>query len=249
MLFTLLKRELYSLFLSPVAWLVLAIAQALLSYLFLAQVEGYLLNQAQLAQLPASPGFSRYILTPWFNNAAIVLMLVIPLVTMRVISEERRQGSLTLLLAAPVSATEIILGKYFGVLLFIVVMVLLFLIMPLTLLSGGLLDLGLLVAGGVGLIMLAACFVAFGLYMSSLNSSPAVAAVAAVSGSMLLWVIDWSGGTQQELTTLMAQLSLLRHFEPLMRGIVDSRDLGYFLLFSVFFLTLTTWRIAALRRG
>ncbi len=66
---------------------------------------------------------------------------------------------------------------------------------------------------------------------------------------MLLWVIDWSGGTQQELTTLMAQLSLLRHFEPLMRGIVDSRDLGYFLLFSVFFLTLTTWRIAALRRG
>jgi len=118
MIITIAARELRSLFLSPLAWSVLAVVQFILAYLFLSQIDTFLVWQPRLAAIEGAPGISDIVIAPLFADAAIVLLLVTPLLTMRVLSEERRNRTLSLLFSAPVSMTEIILGKYLGVLAF-----------------------------------------------------------------------------------------------------------------------------------
>ena len=140
MVLTLALRELRTLFLSPMAWTILAVSQLILAFIFLALVEGYILVQPQLMLLENAPGVTERIIAPLYGAAAWLLMMVVPLITMRIISEERRNHSLTLLLSAPISMTEIIVGKYLGVLLFLALMSLMISIMPLSLLLAGQLD-------------------------------------------------------------------------------------------------------------
>ena len=119
---TIAARELRSLFLSPLAWAVLAVVQFILAYIFLSQVDNYLVWQPQLAGIEGVGGVADLIIAPVFSDAAFVLLLVAPLLTMRVLSEERRNRTLTLLFSAPVSMTEIVIGKYLGVLAFFLVL-------------------------------------------------------------------------------------------------------------------------------
>ena len=151
MILTIALRELRTLFLSPLAWSILAVVQLLLAFLFLARVEMYQLYQPQLLALDNAPGVTEIVLPDLLGNAAIVLLLVVPLLTMRLIAEERRNKTLTLLVSAPVSMTEIVLGKYLGVLLFLLIVLALIALMPLSLLLGGGLDPGLLFSGLLGL--------------------------------------------------------------------------------------------------
>ena len=122
MLLTLAQRELRTLFVSPMAWSILAITQLILAFIFLALVEGYIVNQPQLMMLENVPGVTERIIAPLYGAAAWLFMMVVPLLTMRIISEERRNHSLTLLLSAPLSMTEIILGKFLGLMLFLLLM-------------------------------------------------------------------------------------------------------------------------------
>ena len=117
-------RELKALFLSPLAWAILAVVQFILAYLFLAQIDTYMMFAPRLAGMEDAPGVTDVIVAPLFGNAAVVLLLVAPLITMRVLSEERRSRTLGLLMSAPVSMTEIVLGKYLGVLGFFAVLLL-----------------------------------------------------------------------------------------------------------------------------
>ncbi|MFI3198840.1 MAG: ABC transporter permease, partial [Methylococcaceae bacterium] len=103
MMLTIAKREFKSLFLSPLAWTVLAVLQGLLAYLFLTQVETFTLIQPKLASIDGAPGLADIVVTPLYGNAAIILLLVTPLLTMRLICEERRNKTLSLLLSAPIS--------------------------------------------------------------------------------------------------------------------------------------------------
>ena len=177
MIFTIAGRELRSLFLSPLAWSILAVVQFIIAYLFLAQIDAYLMLQPRLAAIEGAPGVSDIIVAPLFADAGIVLLLITPLITMRLLSEERRNSTLSLLFSAPVSMTEIILGKYLGVLAFFGILIALLALMPLSLLAGTTLDLGKLTAGLAGLALLVAAFSAIGLFMSSLTEKPTVAAI------------------------------------------------------------------------
>ncbi len=246
MILTIAGRELRSLFLSPLAWVLLAVVQLILAYLFLAQLEVYLNLQPRLAALEGAPGATDLIVAPLLADAAVVLLLVVPLVTMRLLSEERRAGTLELLLSAPVSMTEIVLGKYLGALAFLLIMLLLLALMPLSLLAAGGLDLGKLAAGLLGLALLAAAFAAAGLFLSSLTAQPAAAAAGTFGLLLLLWLGDWSarGGGGDELVRYLA---LLSHYEPLLRGLVRSVDLAYFALFVLTFLVLSIRRLDAER--
>jgi ABC-2 type transport system permease protein len=245
MIFTIAARELRSLFLSPLAWSVLAVVQFILAYLFLAQVDNFMTLQPQLAGLEGAPGVTDLVAAPLFGDAAIVLLLVVPLITMRILSEERRNGTLSLLFSAPVSMTEIVLGKYLGVLGFFFILLAMLLLMPLSLLAGTPLDLGKLAAGVLGLALLLAAFSAAGLYMSSLTQQPTVAAISTFGLLLLLWIIDWAGKGGTEVSGLLQYLSLLRHYESLLRGLVHSSDILYYLLFVVTFLGLSIRRLDA----
>ena len=245
MIFTIAARELRSLFLSPLAWTILAVVQFILAYLFLAQIDGYLALQPRLAAIEGAPGVSDIVVAPLLADAGIVLLLITPLMTMRVLSEERRNRTLTLLFSAPVSMTEIIIGKYLGILAFFLILLGLLALMPLSLLLGTNLDLGKLAAGLLGLSLLLAAFSAIGLFMSSLTEQPTVAAISTFGLLLLLWIIDWAGNSGNETSGLFAYLSMLRHYETLLNGLFNSTDVAYYLLLTVMFLGLSIRRMDA----
>jgi ABC-2 type transport system permease protein len=246
MIFTIAGRELRSLFLSPLAWSILAVTLFILAYLFLTQIETYISLQPRLAAIEGAPGVADIVIAPLFANAATVLLLITPLITMRTISEERRNRTLSLLFSAPVSMTEIVLGKYLGVLSFFLILLGLLALMPLSLLVGTDVDMGKLAAGMLGLTLVVAAFAAIGLYMSSLTEQPTVAAVTTFGLLLLLWIIDWAGNTNGDSNTL-AQLSMLRHYEPLLKGLFNSADVAYYLLVVALFIGFTIRRMDATR--
>jgi len=244
MIFTLAQRELRSLFLSPLAWSILAVVQLILAYLFLTQLNEFLTLQAQLKMIEGAPGATDLVIAPLYGSATFILM---PLLTMRIISEERRSRSLPLLFSAPLSMTEIIIGKYLGIIGFLLIMITMISLMPLSLLFAGSIDLGLLAAIVFGLILLVSAFAAVGLYMSSLTQQPTVAAVSTFGILLLLWIVDWAGGKagDDNASNLLSYLSTLRHYEGLSKGVFSSADVIYFVLFISTFLILSIRRLDA----
>jgi len=245
MVLTLAQRELRTLFVSPMAWTIMAITQLILAFIFLALVEGYIVNQPQLMMLENVPGVTERIIAPLYGATAWIFMMVVPLLTMRVISEERRNHSLTLLLSAPVSMTEIIIGKFFGIMLFLLLMTSLLSLMPLSLLLAGNLDFGHFLSILIALLLLIASFSALGLYLSTLTDQPTVAAIGTYGALLLLWIIDIGSNSVEniEASGLLSYLSMLRHFDALARGIFSSVDVVYFILFICVFLVLSIRRL------
>lgn len=240
---TLARREWRSLFLSPLAWTILAVIQFIMAYLFLAQLDYYLLLQPRMGAMEDVPGTTDLVVIPLFGNAAVILLLVSPLLTMRLISEERRNKTLSLLMTAPVSMLEIALGKFLGVFGFLMIIVILLVLMPLSLLAGGTLDFGKLLACGLALSLLLASFSAIGLYLSALSSHPTIAAMSTFGALLSLWIIDWTGSSQGKSHDIVTYLSMLRHYEAMLKGLISSGDLIYFALIILTFLVLTIHRL------
>ena len=248
MIFTIGLRELKSLFLSPLAWSILAVVQLILAYLFLGRIEIIQMYQAQLMAMDGAPGVTEIILPDLLSNAAIILLLVVPLLTMRLVAEERRNRTLSLLFSSPLSMTEIVLGKYLGILLFLLVLLVLIALMPLSLLAGARLDFGLLAASFLGLALLLAGFAAVGLFMSTLTQYTTVAAISTFGALLLFWILDWSGQGFAGGNWL-AYLSLFNHYKPFLDGIFDSADAVYHVLLITTFLVLSIHRLDADRLG
>ena len=245
-------REWRGLFLSPLAWTLLAVTQALLAWIFIILINDFQNLQGRLAGLEHAPGVTDLVVAPLFRVAAWALLLLTPLLTMRLFSEERRAGTLDLLLSAPVSATQIVLGKYLGVLIFLLGVVALtalmpLALMPLALMTGAALDGGKLLAGLLGLSLLAASFAAAGLYLSSLTAQPLIAATATFGLLLAFWIVDAVGAGQGIASQFFGYLSLPRHHDALLLGLVRSEDVAYYLLFSAAFLGLTIRRLDNLR--
>ncbi len=240
-------REWRGLFLSPLAWTLLAVTQALLAWIFIILINDFQNLQGRLAGLEHAPGVTDLVVAPLFRVAAWALLLLTPLLTMRLLSEERRTGTLDLLLSAPVSATQIVLGKYLGVLIFLLGVVALTALMPLALMTGAALDGGKLLAGLLGLSLLAASFAAAGLYLSSLTAQPLIAATATFGLLLAFWIVDAVGAGQGIASQFFGYLSLPRHHDALLLGLVRSEDVAYYLLFSAAFLGLTIRRLDNLR--
>ena len=246
MIFTIAWREFRSLFLSPLAWAILAVLQLILGILFFyILIVVYGPNQDKYALMEGWPGATLIILPNFLTLAAFLLLLVVPLLTMRLISEERRAKTLTLLFSAPISMTEIVLGKYLGVMLFLLLVLALVALMPLSLLLGGRIDLGVVFAGLFGLALTLASFAAVGLFISTLTQHPTVAAIASFGALLCFWLLDVS----VQGTGLVAYLSLFNHYQPFLQGVFDTADAAYHLLLIVTFLMLSVRRLDADRLG
>jgi len=147
-------RELRSLFSMPSTWFVLAALQFIFAWFFLARLEAFLDIQPQLAQLANPPGVTSMVAAPMFNTVALLLMMLVPLFTMRLIAEERRNQTLALLLSSPLSTPQIVLGKFLGLLVFLAVLMVSVPLMIYTLSLGTSLDNGLLLSNMLGLFLL-----------------------------------------------------------------------------------------------
>ena len=236
MIFTIARKELRMLFFSPLAWMLLAVIQIILAWVFLGRLDAFLQVQPQLMQIANPPGFTEIIVTPIFGLAAIVLLMITPLLTMRQLAEERKNHTLTLLISAPISVAEIVLGKFFGLMIFFLGVVVLIVALCVSLLAGGTLDFGLLMSGAVGLILMVSCFVALGLYVSSLTAQPVAAAIGVLGVLLGFWVIDLFASDYE---AWIQYFSMFRHFELFNNGLVDTFSIVYFVLFTLLFLLLT----------
>lgn len=238
------ERELRSLFSGLMGWSMLAVVQFILGWVFAVLVYVFTQPdiQAQLATQSNAPSVSELILEPWFNWVGMMLLLITPLLTMRLISEERRNHTLPLLIASPIPIRSIVLGKFFGVMGFFSLSLLLLSSMPLSLLIGTALDLQHLAAALLGVFLLTAAFSAIGLYLSTLSPQPVVAAVSTFGILLLLWMLDWAG-SQGEANNVLNYLSLLTHYQVLVQGLVSSVDVFYYLLLTALFLVLSIHRL------
>jgi len=239
MIWVIARREFVAMFQAPLAWVILAVIQTILGYLFLTNLDNFFLLQPQLMQLENTPGVTDIVVTPLMQVAAIILLMVMPLLTMRSIAEEKRNRSLTLLISAPLGMTEIVLGKFFGLMLFVLVLVSMLMLMPLSLYLGTSPDGGKLLSIYLGMLLLLGSFAAIGLYLSSLTENQTIAAVGSFGILLMLWIIDWLSASVDSGQSLLAYLSLLQHHQSLLEGVFDSSDIAYYLLLITGFLGLT----------
>jgi len=233
-------RELRSLFAMPSTWFVLAVLQFIFAWFFLARLEAFLEIQPQLAQLANPPGVTITVAAPMFNTVALLLMMLVPMFTMRLIAEERRNQTFALLLAAPLSGYHIVLGKFFGLLIFLAALMAGVPLMLYTLALGTAIDHGLLLSNLLGLLLLTASYVAVGLYISALTTQPVIAAIGALAVLVGLWLADIGAAAEDSPWHL---ISPLNHFQNFNAGLLDSGDAAFFVLFSAVFLLLTMRRI------
>ncbi|SEQ26912.1 ABC-2 type transport system permease protein [Solimonas aquatica] len=234
------RTEWRRIFLSPLAWAVLAVVQFIVGFVFI----NLLLQYAAAAGSDESMGVSDYIGGSLYGFATILLLLVMPLMTMRLFAEERKNGSITLLFSAPVSLTEIVLGKFLGVLGFIAAVIVLLALMPLSLAGATHLDWGRIAAGLTGLFLLMMSFASAGLFVSSCTREPTIAAVMSFGLLLVIWLINiLAFNDSVPFKELFGYLSLIDHFESLRRGVFNSADVIYYLLFSGLFLSLTVLRL------
>ncbi|MEI7455796.1 MAG: ABC transporter permease subunit [Nitrosomonadales bacterium] len=233
-------REIRSLLAMPSTWFVLAVLQFILAWFFLARLEAFLEIQPQLAQLANPPGVTLTVAAPLFNTAALLLMMLVPMFTMRMIAEERRNQTLTLLLSSPLSGRHIILGKFLGLLTFFLALLATLPLMLYTLALGTHLDHGLLLANCIGLALLTASFIALGLYLSALTTQPLIAAVGALIILTGLWLADIASTNAD---AIWHQFSPMFHFQNFNAGLLDSADAVFFVLFTCVFLLLTMKRL------
>lgn len=240
MIFTIARKELKTLFASPLAWTLLTLIQLVLAWVFLGRLDAFLEIQSQLLQITNPPGVTEIIVAPVFAMAAVVLLMVTPLLSMRLIAEERRSHTMTFLISAPVSMTDIVLGKFLGLMVFFAAVIVLVAALALSLLAGGALDSGLLLSNVAGLFLICACFASLGLYISCLTAHPAIAAAGTLGALLGLWVIDIAA---DDADSVMRNFSLLKHYESFNRGMIDTFDLAYFALFILIFLLLAIRRL------
>lgn len=239
MILTIARHEVRSMFLSPLAWIILAVVQILLGFIFLGLIDDFFLLQPQLIHLENTPGVTDIVIAPLFQLAAIILLMIMPLVTMRSIAEEKRNRTLTLLISSPLSMSDIVLGKFLGLSAFILILVSLLMLMPLSLYVGTELDTGKLFSIFISMLLLLGSFAAIGLYLSSLTKNQTIAAVTTFGALLMLWIIDWVGESIDGGQSMISYLSLLQHHQKMMEGVFDTSDLAYYLLIIIAFLVLT----------
>jgi ABC-2 type transport system permease protein len=229
----------------PLAWVLAALTLAWLGWNFTLLLGGFLAGQIQNAARPDGPSFTDLVGVPLLGQLAQLAFLVVPLLTMSVIAGERRNGTLPLLFAAGVPASRIVLGKYLAVLGWLLLWLLLTLAMPLALAHATHIDWGKLAAATLGLALMLAALAAAGVACSTFASHPAIAAAAALILALALWSVNLGAQMAGINGGAINWMAMSTHLQPLLRGLVSSTDIVWFVLLIVLALALATRRLSA----
>jgi ABC-2 type transport system permease protein len=235
-----LRKEINSFFASPIGYLVIGIF-LVLNGLFLWLFKG----EFNILDYGFADLSSFFLLAPW------ILIFLIPAVTMRSFSDEKKQGTLELLLTKPISHFNIVLGKYFGAFILILIALLPTLIYIYTIYQlgnpVGNLDMGSTLGSYFGLLFLVAAYTAIGVFASSLSDNQIVAFISAVLICFLFY-IGFEGIADFTSSDFIDQLGMSSHFKSMSRGVLDTRDILYFISITVFFLLLTKLNLNTARQ-
>lgn len=251
---TIAAREIRSYFVSPVAYVVLTgflllagwfFFNLLTRFSYLVQVySGMQRGGGELERL----NLNEFVIAPLLHNLSFVLVILIPVITMRTFAEEKRLGTFELLLTSPLRVGEIVAGKFLGALAFVTLMLGLTGIYPILLVAYGDPEAGIMLSGYLGLFLTAASFLSIGLLTSSFTENQIIAAVSCLVTLLLLYVINWPADTSTPmLGAVLHYLSVTEHFSEFVKGIVDTRAVVYFLSLTAAALFLTHRSVESLR--
>lgn len=243
MYLTIARKELNSMFASPMGWIILAIFMAVFGAFYLSGVNNYFEVMSGAIRPAERIGVTQFVGQTVYGVASFIMMLAVPLLSMRLIAEERRNQTMPFLSSAPLSIVEIVIGKFIGLVAFLSILIVYIALMLSTLNLWSDIDFGYIAANSLGLFLMVASFSALGLYFSSLTSQPIVAAILTVIAAFALMAFDvFFGG---DPNSPISEFSLVKHFSSFSSGLIDSGDIAYFVLFIVTFLTLTVRRLDA----
>ena len=234
------QRELNAYFRSPIAYVMIGFFLLLFGYFFAVPLYFVVQQSTQMGQGPGPMNMNQQLIGPTLMNTTVIMLFFFPLITMRTYAEEKRSGTMELLLTSPITDLQIILGKFIGAMLLYIAMI------ALTVIHLGLLfyfsdpEWKPIVTAYLGLILMAGCFLALGMFISSLTKNQIVAAMATFAVFLMLWVINWiaqfMGPTTQ---AVLNYLSLTDHLDDFAKGIIDTKHVIYYLSFMAFGLFLT----------
>ncbi|UCG51257.1 MAG: ABC transporter permease [Candidatus Latescibacterota bacterium] len=236
------RRELAFFYNSIIAYIVMMMFSLLAGYFFYNLLAFFNLASVRVMQNPIASqqlSLTEGVLQPLFGNLSIVLLLIMPMLTMRLLSEERKTGTAELLFTYPISDWDAILGKYFAAVTVLLTMLGLTLVFPALLGNHADPEWGAVVTGYLGLLLLGMAFIAMGLFFSSLTENQIVAGILAFGFSLFFLIIGWIGPFVSSGTAkVIVQISILEHFHSFSRGMINTNDVVYYVSFSVFFLFL-----------
>ncbi len=247
-------REIRAYFVSPVAYVVLTGFLLLSGWFFFNLLARFsYLVQVYSGMQRASGELERlnlndFVISPLLHNLSVVLVILIPVITMRTFAEEKRLGTFELLLTSPLRVGEIVAGKFLGALAFVTIMLAGTLIYPLLLIIYGNPEGWIMISGYLGLFLVAATYLSIGLLTSSVTENQIIAAVSCLVALLLLYVINWPADTSTPtIGAVLHYLSVTEHFGEFVKGVIDSRAVMYFLSVIGAALFLTHRSIESLR--
>jgi ABC-2 type transport system permease protein len=238
------NKELRSYFTSPIAYIVIGLFAALYGFFFWAILQYFVAQSMQMGQFgmqgPQSMNVNQQLIRPLVQNVTILVLFLMPMVTMRTYSEEKRSGTIELLLTSPLSDFQIIMGKFLGAMALYCIMLAVTLIHMAILFIYGRPEWKPILTSYIGLLLLGGCFISLGLFISSLTKNQIVAGMVTFAVFLFLWIITWigsfSGPTVDKLTTY---LSIIDHLDDFGKGVIDTTHVIYYLSFITFGLFLT----------
>ena len=242
-------KEIRSYFASPIAYVVIGFFALLYGWFFVTMLSYFVRQSMQVSQFgQQAMNVNQMMIRPLLQNLLILNLFMLPAVTMRTYSEEKRSGTIELLLTSPLKDFEIIMGKFLGAMTLYVVMLAVSLIHIAVLYLYGRPEWKPIVSAYVGLLLFGGCFISAGLFISTLTKNQIVAFMATFAAFLFLWVINWigsfSGPTIDKLTTY---LSIVDHFDDFGKGVIDTTHIVYYVSFIAFGLFLTAKSVGSER--
>jgi len=245
------RKELYSLFASPIFYVVGFIFLVISGYFYYGAMVFYSRYSFEATQDPMMMGYlnvTEMVLRPFFMDISLVLLLIAPLLTMRMYAEERKSGTLELLFTYPVSDRATLLAKFAAVTSTLGVVLLG--TVPCILLLGwiGKPNWAAVVCGYLGVLLLGGAFMSLGTFTSAMTQNQIVAAVLSFGALLMFWVIGWlKSFVGTTAGSVISYISITKHFESFSKGVLDLRDLVFYVAFILLFLFLTLRQIESYR--
>lgn len=245
------RKEIRSYFASPIAYIVLAMWALIFGYFFYSATAIFVdySMRAMMQRGMAPPmNINDFIIRPLLMNVSVIVLFFMPMITMRLFAEEKRSGTIELLLTSPLTDTQIILGKWLAAMMLYVCLLLITALNFVWLFLYGQPDWRPVLVGYLGLILLGAAFLGIGAFISSLTKNQIIAAALTFGVFLMLWVLDWvSSYSTTTSGRVIAYLSITQHFEPFAKGLLDLKDAIYYLSVIFLGLFLTTRSMESLR--
>ena len=238
-----LARELHGYFMSPLAYVITCVFLVINGFMFYNLLVHFNLQCFQYSRYPymlEQLNLNNMVIRPLFHNMSVIMLLIIPAITMRLLAEERKIGTIELLFTYPIKKVEIVLGKFLGAFIMFGIMLSFTGLYPAILFVYAKPEIGPIFSGYLGLFLMGGSFIAVGVLFSAITENQVIAAVLTFGLLLFLWLLSWSSTfISGAFGQIIAYVSIIEHFGDFAKGIIDTKDVIFYLTFIFVGLFLT----------